>query len=83
MWEINYRVTRLVSHHQGTLPVILSCPHDGNKSPEGVPKRTGEEISWSCPHFKTGPRPSHPRDHDGRCPTPAGCLRRGALRRGR
>ena len=52
MWEINYRVTRLVSHHQGTLPVILTCPHDGDKSPEGVPKRTGEEISSEC-NFKT------------------------------
>ena len=35
MWEINYGVTGSVSHHQGTLPVILTCPHDGDKSSVG------------------------------------------------
>jgi hypothetical protein len=29
MWTITYEAANLVSRHQGTLPVILSCPHDG------------------------------------------------------
>jgi len=53
MWKINYDAeTNLVSRHQGTLPVILSCPHDGKESPSGVPERTGEGTPASCPPFK-------------------------------
>jgi len=50
MWEIKYPVTRLVSHHRGTLPVILTCPHDGDERPEGVPERTGSATG--CLPFK-------------------------------
>jgi N-formylglutamate amidohydrolase len=53
MWTITYEETNLVSRHQGTLPVILSCPHDGNESPSGVPERTGEGIPATCPPFRT------------------------------
>jgi hypothetical protein len=31
----------MVSHHRGTLLVILTCPHDGDDSPPGVSERTG------------------------------------------
>src|SRR5215475_7209304 len=53
MWKINYDAeTNLVSRHQGTLPVILSCPHDGKESPSGVPERTGEGLPATCPPFR-------------------------------
>jgi N-formylglutamate amidohydrolase len=51
MWTITYEETNLVSRRRGTLPVILSCPHDGKKVPPGVPKRTGSNPD--CPPFKT------------------------------
>ena len=41
MWAITYEETNLVSRHQGTLPVILSCPHDGNESPVGGARADG------------------------------------------
>ncbi|HSA82624.1 MAG TPA: N-formylglutamate amidohydrolase [Geminicoccaceae bacterium] len=41
MRQIEYSKTRLVSRHPGTLPVLLTCPHDGNEAPAGVPERTG------------------------------------------
>lgn len=41
MWAISYEKTNLVSRHRGTLPVILSCPHEGEDTPEGVPVREG------------------------------------------
>jgi N-formylglutamate amidohydrolase len=40
MRQIEYAKTRLVSRHPGTLPVLLTCPHDGDEVPPGVPKRT-------------------------------------------
>ena len=40
MGRIEYSKTRLVSRHRGTLPVLLTCPHDGDEVPPGVPKRT-------------------------------------------
>jgi N-formylglutamate amidohydrolase len=39
MREIEYSKTLLVSRHRGTLPVLLTCPHDGDEVPPGVPKR--------------------------------------------
>jgi len=51
MWTITYEETNLVSRHRGTLPVILTCPHDGKESPAGVPERTGSAPG--CPPFKT------------------------------
>jgi N-formylglutamate amidohydrolase len=41
MWTIEYQETNLVSRHRGTLPVILTCPHNGLQKPEDVPERTG------------------------------------------
>jgi N-formylglutamate amidohydrolase len=40
MRQIEYSKTLLVSRHRGTLPVLLTCPHDGDEVPPGVPKRT-------------------------------------------
>jgi N-formylglutamate amidohydrolase len=59
MWTITYDETNLVSRRRGTLPVILSCPHDGKKVPPGVPKRTGSNPD--CPPFKTS-RDLHTRE---------------------
>jgi hypothetical protein len=53
MWTMTYGETNLVSRHQGTLPVILSCPHDGKKSPAGGPERTGAGTPADCPPFRT------------------------------
>jgi N-formylglutamate amidohydrolase len=48
MWTISYSRAKFVSSHPGTLPVILTCPHDGNENP-GVPERTGSASG--CPPF--------------------------------
>src|SRR5262249_13192330 len=53
MWTITYQETNLVSPDRGTLPVILSCPHDGEEIPAGVPKRTRTGSPSGCPPFKT------------------------------
>ena len=50
MWTIEYEETNLVSRHRGTLPVILSCPHDGEDEPSGVPVREGSPPG--CPPVK-------------------------------
>jgi hypothetical protein len=47
MWTIPYEKTNLVSRHRGTLPVILSCPHEGEDEPLGVPVREGSPPG--CP----------------------------------
>jgi N-formylglutamate amidohydrolase len=51
MRQIEYSTTRLVSRHRGTLPVLLTCPHDGGEQPAGVLKRTGPTPE--CPDFET------------------------------
>jgi N-formylglutamate amidohydrolase len=48
MWQINYLVNKLVSRHRGTLPVVLTCPHDGGEQPPGVPKRKRENTPRGC-----------------------------------
>lgn len=49
MRELTYTVLELVSRHQGTLPVILTCPHDGNEQPPGVPEeRNGQNLPEGC-----------------------------------
>jgi N-formylglutamate amidohydrolase len=59
MWTITYDEANLVSRHRGTLPVILSCPHEGAEQPAGVPERTGSVRG--CPPFKTS-RDLHTRE---------------------
>jgi N-formylglutamate amidohydrolase len=39
--NIKYVTNDLVSRHRGTLPLLLTCPHDGTASPPGIPERTG------------------------------------------
>jgi N-formylglutamate amidohydrolase len=56
MRQIEYFKTDLVSRHQGTLPVLLTCAHDGDEKPEGVPPRTRAGSPPECPTFET--------DHD-------------------
>jgi N-formylglutamate amidohydrolase len=53
MWQIEYHITQLVSRHRGTLPIILTCPHDGGKSPPNVPERTGRGLPSRCHFTKT------------------------------
>jgi N-formylglutamate amidohydrolase len=51
MWKIRYESRRLVSRHSGTLPIVLTCPHDGAEAPVGVRERTG--TNTDCKHFTT------------------------------
>ena len=48
MGTITYEETNLVSRHRGTLPVILTCPHGGDKQPPGVPK---PHRGWRAPRL--------------------------------
>jgi N-formylglutamate amidohydrolase len=54
MWTIEYTTSQLVARHRGTLPVILTCPHNGDAAPEGVPERKGQGLPGTC-HFSTRP----------------------------
>lgn len=50
---VTYARRRLVSRHRGTMPVILTCPHDGSESPAGVRERTRSDTPRGC-RFRTG-----------------------------
>jgi N-formylglutamate amidohydrolase len=50
--QLGYVTNNLVSSNRGTLPVILTCPHDGNQQPPGVNQRTD---SAHCNNFRTLP----------------------------
>lgn len=50
---ITYSETRLVKRHRGTMPVIMTCPHDGTESPPNVRERTQAATPASC-QFNTG-----------------------------
>jgi N-formylglutamate amidohydrolase len=52
MGTISYEENKLVSHHRGTMPVILTCAHGGDKKPPGVPNRTGNGLPSNC-RFQT------------------------------
>jgi hypothetical protein len=45
---VTYGEDRLVKRHRGTMPVILTCPHDGTQSPPGVQERTKEATPDGC-----------------------------------
>ena len=49
MRQIQYSETRLVSRHRGTLPVLLTCPHDGVQIPTAVHNRTETGSPIECP----------------------------------
>jgi N-formylglutamate amidohydrolase len=48
--QLGYVTNNLVSSYRGTLPVILTSPHDGNQQPLGVNQRTD---SAHCSNFTT------------------------------
>ena len=50
--QLGYVTNNLVSSNRGALPVILTCPHDGNQQPPGVNQRTD---SAHCNNFRTLP----------------------------
>ena len=48
MWSIDYKVSKLVASHRGTLPVLIACPHGGDAEPPGVPPRKSSEVPAAC-----------------------------------
>jgi N-formylglutamate amidohydrolase len=53
MRNLAYTEHLLVSRYQGAMPVILTCPHGGDKQPPGVPNpRTGVGLPSDC-RFET------------------------------
>lgn len=49
MYQISYLENNFVSRHRGSLPVTLTCPHDGDKQPPDVPdERTGQGLPSGC-----------------------------------
>jgi hypothetical protein len=51
---VSYSETRLVKRQRGTMPIILTCPHDGTETPAGVRERREEDNPASCGSFKKG-----------------------------
>ena len=45
---VGYGQTNLVKHHRGTMPIVLTCPHDGTAIPPNVRERTDPETPASC-----------------------------------
>jgi hypothetical protein len=54
MLIVTYSETRLVKRHRGTMPIILTCPHDGTETPPDVDERTEANNPPGCNAFKTG-----------------------------
>jgi N-formylglutamate amidohydrolase len=50
---VTYAERRLVKRHRGTMPMILTCPHDGTEAPANVAERTNGATPAGC-SFKTG-----------------------------
>lgn len=48
MWQIDYQTLQLVASHRGSLPVLLTCPHGGDGTPDGVIPRTGQTTPAGC-----------------------------------
>lgn len=48
MQIVTYSDNRLVKRHRGTMPVILTCPHDGSESPPNVRERTSAATPEGC-----------------------------------
>lgn len=49
MSEIEFTVRNLVSTKAGTLPILLTCPHDGTEHPIGVDERQRSNLRPDCP----------------------------------
>ena len=45
---VTYAETQLVKRHRGTMPIILTCPHDGTEAPPQVDERTRPETPAEC-----------------------------------
>ena len=56
MRDIAYSVRRLVGRHQGSLPVLITCPHGGDERPDDVDERTGAGLPPECRFEKTTDR---------------------------
>lgn len=50
---VDYVEARFVKRHQGTMPIILTCPHDGTVTPPGVTLRTEANNPDGCGTLKT------------------------------
>ena len=48
MSEIEFTVKNLVSTKAGTLPILLTCPHDGTEHPIGVDERQRSNLRPDC-----------------------------------
>jgi N-formylglutamate amidohydrolase len=48
MQAVTYEEDLLVKRHRGTMPVILTCPHDGTETPPGVQARKREATPDEC-----------------------------------
>jgi N-formylglutamate amidohydrolase len=44
----------LVTRHRGTMPIILTCPHDGTETPAGVTERREASNPPECFQFRKG-----------------------------
>lgn len=53
MQTVTYEEDRLVKRHRGTMPVILTCPHDGTEKPPDVDERKEENTPDGCGQFTT------------------------------
>lgn len=49
---VTYSEDRFVKRHQGTMPIVLTCPHDGTEAPPGVTERTEDNNPPACGAFK-------------------------------
>jgi N-formylglutamate amidohydrolase len=48
MPKISYTIRKLVSTNIGNLPILITCPHNGNGCPEDVPDREKSNYSDRC-----------------------------------
>src|SRR5581483_2317574 len=48
---VTYEQDRLVKTHRGTMPVVLTCPHDGTEQPPGVDARDEQATPDRCGRF--------------------------------
>ncbi|MFZ1217757.1 MAG: N-formylglutamate amidohydrolase [Chthoniobacterales bacterium] len=54
---VSYTTEKFVRRHRGTLPILLTCPHDGGDAPPGVTLRTQANTPDDCTgenSFKNG-----------------------------
>jgi len=51
MQIVTYEEDRLVKRHRGSMPAILTCPHDGTEQPPNVDERDPEKTPEGCGVF--------------------------------